>query len=107
MQKITIKVCFILAPQFPEMSANIFGEESNKFTNALGESITVSVQSKVEETADLLRKVLNGNEDAARLLAEEVHRTIVADDSELTHLPNDVFTSYQDIGIWIDPIGKY
>ncbi|CAG7723327.1 unnamed protein product [Allacma fusca] len=54
----------------------IFGEECNTFTNALGESITVSVQDNVQRTADLLGTVLNGNVQAAKILAEEVHKEI-------------------------------
>lgn len=40
--------------QFPGVKDNIYGEESNKFTNALGETITVEILSTPGETAELL-----------------------------------------------------
>lgn len=46
-----------LTVQFPELKENIRGEEENTFTNALGDSITVSIQADVSATADLLEKV--------------------------------------------------
>lgn len=48
---------YVLPPQFPELKENIRGEEESTFTNALGESITVEIQSDVSATADLLEKV--------------------------------------------------
>ena len=36
------------------IGAHIYGEESNEFTNTLGETVEVSVQTKEEETAQLL-----------------------------------------------------
>lgn len=47
----------IIPVQFPELKENIRGEEENTFTNALGDSITVSIQADVSATADLLEKV--------------------------------------------------
>ena len=38
------------------MKGSIFGEESNQFTNVLGESITVKLCPTEEETTDLLSK---------------------------------------------------
>lgn len=40
--------------QFPGIGASIYGEESNKFTNVLGESISVQVLQDQEATAQLL-----------------------------------------------------
>ena len=34
----------------------IFGEESNHFTNTLGETVTVQLQSNAEDTQELLSK---------------------------------------------------
>ena len=57
---------------FPELKSSILGEESNKFTNKLGNSLTVEVKETMEETKELLVKVLDNNETAARLLAVQV-----------------------------------
>lgn len=43
--------------------------------------------------------------DAAKLLAEEVHRDIQLDERETSLLPHDLIETYENIGIWIDPIG--
>ena len=40
--------------QFVGIEKHIYGEESNEFTNTLGETVQVSVQASEEETAQLL-----------------------------------------------------
>lgn len=57
---------------FPELSDSIHGEESNTFTNTLGETVTVRVMETQEETEQLLMKVLDNNQVAAKLLATQV-----------------------------------
>ncbi|ODM87819.1 Inositol polyphosphate 1-phosphatase, partial [Orchesella cincta] len=57
-----------------------------------------------ELTAELLSQVLDGDMDAAKLLAEEVHRDIKLDERETSLLPHDLIETYENIGIWIDPI---
>ena len=57
---------------FPQLYDSIMGEESNTFTNTLGESLTVQVLETEEATRDLLKKVLDNNEIAASLLAKQV-----------------------------------
>ena len=59
---------------FPPLYDSIMGEESNTFTNTLGESLTVKVLETEEATRDLLKKVLDNNEIAASLLAKQVVR---------------------------------
>jgi len=95
-----------ISKYFPEIEQNIFGEESNKFTNALGESIHVSVQSNESKTKDLLAKVLDGNLEAAKVLAKLVHSDIKIDDIAVEK-PSDIANEgfdMKDVGIWIDPI---
>ena len=54
----------------------------------------------------LTAKVLNGNHDAAALLAQLVHQDVtIAMDSDLATVEAEV--SVEDIGIWIDPIGDW
>ncbi|KAK7110820.1 inositol polyphosphate 1-phosphatase-like [Littorina saxatilis] len=93
-----------IATQFPEMEGSIFGEESNQFTNALGETTTVRLCDTPEQTKHLLKDVLDDNEEAALLLSQAVHRQAtaphVAENLDAVHatIPAD------DVGIWIDPI---
>ena len=52
-----------------------------------------------------LAKVLDGNQDAAKHLAEAVHQTITMDtDPKLKENQSEV--CIDDFGIWIDPIGQ-
>jgi len=90
---------------FPGLQDNIFGEESNKFTNKLGESLVVAVQADENATKELLTKVLNDNDEAAKLLAKQVHAKVTVDDDkneEIEVVKESV--NIDDIGIWIDPI---
>ncbi|XP_068449593.1 inositol polyphosphate 1-phosphatase [Clinocottus analis] len=88
--------------QFPEMAAFIHGEESNKFENGLGESVTVTVCATQEETAALLAAVLDGDHTAASLLARAIHQDPASIDADTDGLTLPVGPS--ELGIWIDPI---
>lgn len=88
---------------FPELVANIKGEEGNKFENKLGESVTVEITDDPNDTKALLLKVLDGNEIAAEALTEEIHKVVSTDDAE--KLPEIVASiDISKVGIWIDPI---
>ena len=84
------------------LANNIFGEESNKFTNKIGESVELTIQENENETKWLLKTVLNDNEEAAELLAKEVHCDIPT--NKHVKLDIDLELDAADIGIWIDPI---
>ena len=58
---------------FPQLQDNILGEESNKFTNKLGNSLTVEIKETSEGTKELLVKVLDDNQTAGKLLADQVN----------------------------------
>ncbi|XP_031705094.1 inositol polyphosphate 1-phosphatase [Anarrhichthys ocellatus] len=88
--------------QFPEMAAFIHGEESNKFENGLGESVTVTVCGTEEDTAALLATVLDGDHTAASLLARAIHQDPASIDAETDGLTVPLGPS--ELGIWIDPI---
>ncbi|KAJ1520964.1 hypothetical protein ONE63_004039 [Megalurothrips usitatus] len=95
-----------IGTQFPELAPHIKGEESAKFSNALGETVTVEVKSTKEETAEMLCKVLDGDQAAAEMLAEEVHRVVEIDRVNIGYvpIPPDLELPIEDLGIWIDPI---
>ncbi|XP_004628676.1 inositol polyphosphate 1-phosphatase [Octodon degus] len=88
--------------KFPGLEKNIFGEESNEFTNDLGEKITIKPCSTEEETTELLSKVLSGNRSASEALARVVHQDVAFRDPALdsvdVNIPQDI------LGIWVDPI---
>lgn len=75
----------------------------------MGESVCVQIQNDVNETAKLLKIVLNGDQSASELLAEEVHKNIELESVPVClDLPHDISTlSCEELGIWIDPIGKF
>uniref|UniRef100_A0A2K5X7T4 Inositol polyphosphate-1-phosphatase n=1 Tax=Macaca fascicularis TaxID=9541 RepID=A0A2K5X7T4_MACFA len=91
--------------KFPGLEKHIFGEESNEFTNDLGEKITLRLCSTEEETAELLSKVLNGNKVASEALARVVHQDVAFTDPTLDSteisVPQDI------LGIWVDPIESH
>ncbi|XP_061390670.1 inositol polyphosphate 1-phosphatase-like [Musca vetustissima] len=92
--------------EFPEMKDNIRGEESPNFTNANGENIAIVVGPTATETEACLLAILQEeHQEAAKILAEEVHRQVTFDkelNEEIPELPNDV--DYSQLGVWIDPI---
>ncbi|XP_073681935.1 inositol polyphosphate 1-phosphatase [Garra rufa] len=88
--------------QFPELTGFIHGEESNKFENGLGESVTVTVCAHKEDTTALLAKVLDGDQNAASLLSKVIHQDLQISDKTAESLQLSI--SPADVGIWIDPI---
>ena len=78
-----------MGKEYPELKGNIQGEESNKFTNTLGESIQVEVCSTPEETSKLLSRVLTGNQNAADILAKLVHFDAKPDFEDVDKIPDD------------------
>ncbi|CAL4091665.1 unnamed protein product, partial [Meganyctiphanes norvegica] len=88
---------------YPSLGPHVHGEESAEFTNTLGENITVRVCETQEQTANLLAKVLDGNMEAASLLAAVVHSEVTAqiDEELIAKIPE---LPVDNLGIWIDPI---
>ena len=117
-----------IGQEYSQLKDEILGEESNKFTNTLGESIQVEVCSTLEETSKLLRyrasivtfrkcfqrsftfsRVLGGREGAADILAKLVHFEVkpeTAVEDTLSFIPESAGFDIEDLGIWIDPIGE-
>lgn len=89
------------------MAKVVQGEETNTFSNAIGESIVVGICPTSEETTQLLAKVMGSDIATAELLATEVHKDIqFLDIPMIATLPIDFDADINDLGIWIDPIGK-
>ncbi|XP_067203103.1 inositol polyphosphate 1-phosphatase isoform X2 [Linepithema humile] len=94
--------------EFPELAKLVQGEETNVFSNTLGESIIVDVCSCSEDTTQLLTKVMGNDVVAAELLAAEVHKDVQLSDVPITlEIPDDFDINVDDLGIWIDPIADY
>lgn len=91
-----------MGKKFPGLEDHIFGEESNEFTNSLGEKIKVEVCTTEEGTAELLSKVLNGNMTAAELLASIVHCDVSIEDPALEKLAAEI--PQDTMALWVDPI---
>merc|ERR1711892_295400 len=90
---------------FPHLKGHIFGEESNKFTNKLGESVTLELDDDKEKTLEVLIKVLNGNNLAAGLLTEKVFENISIDEAKIDlSSVKEADTNLEDVALWIDPI---
>ncbi|XP_006878996.1 PREDICTED: inositol polyphosphate 1-phosphatase [Elephantulus edwardii] len=88
--------------KFPGLKDKISGEESNEFTNDLGEKITMRLCSTEAETVELLSKVLNGNQQASEALASVVHQDVSFTDPALDSV--DISIPQDTLGIWVDPI---
>ncbi|XP_053327832.1 inositol polyphosphate 1-phosphatase [Spea bombifrons] len=91
-----------IGKKFPGLENQIAGEESNEFTNELGEKITVKVCATEEETAKLLQKVLDNNEAASKALARVVHQDVSLTDPALSAISVDI--PWSNIAVWVDPI---
>ncbi|XP_016071876.1 PREDICTED: inositol polyphosphate 1-phosphatase [Miniopterus natalensis] len=99
---IVMVCCIISIIQFPGLGKRIFGEESNEFTNDLGEKIILRLCSTEEETVELLSKVLNGNKLASEALAKVVHQDVTFTDPTLDSV--EITIPQDTLGIWVDPI---
>ncbi|XP_070502804.1 inositol polyphosphate 1-phosphatase [Chironomus tepperi] len=86
---------------FPCRKDSIKGEESNKFENVLGDKVIIEIDNNQENTFEMLRKVLDNNDEAAKELTNEIHK--VVDTEEKLSISDEVEIDF-DIGIWIDPI---
>ncbi|XP_025989066.1 inositol polyphosphate 1-phosphatase isoform X2 [Solenopsis invicta] len=94
--------------EFPELAKLVQGEETNVFSNTMGESIIVEVCSCSKDTTQLLTKVMSNDVVAAELLAAEVHKDVQLSDVPITlDIPTDFDINVDDLGIWIDPIADY
>lgn len=80
----------------------MYGEESNLFTNTLGETICVKILTSETDTATLLCKVLDGNEKVASLLAQTIFEEASCNHN-LSDIDGDL--NLAELGVWIDPIG--
>ncbi|XP_004385638.1 inositol polyphosphate 1-phosphatase isoform X1 [Trichechus manatus latirostris] len=91
-----------LENKFPGLGEKISGEESNEFTNDLGEKIILRLCSTEAETVKLLSKVLNGNKLASEALAKVVHQDVSFTDPALDSIRINIPQNI--LGIWVDPI---
>lgn len=87
---------------------HICGEESNEFTSLDGETLDLHVGENEDETAEQLLMIL-GDENAAKLLAMHVHSSVDIANINTSKLPSDLHGELpiDELGIWIDPIGKF
>ncbi|RUS78447.1 hypothetical protein EGW08_013793 [Elysia chlorotica] len=96
-----------VSQKIPSLADSIYGEESNTFTNTKGDTITIEICHKQEETKALLKSILDGNDEAASLLSEAIHSS---PEIQVASERLDVDIDTTDCGVWIDPIdatGQY
>lgn len=86
-----------IAARFPELADKVRGEECSEIGG-----VNIAVQESLERTTELLNYLVPPN--AAKRMAEAVHSSI---DLELNLPDNIPNISYSDLGVWIDPIGKF
>ncbi|KAK9504452.1 hypothetical protein O3M35_010778 [Rhynocoris fuscipes] len=86
-----------LGKKFPALIGHIYGEENNEFVLE-NECVIIEIKSNMQETTELLSKVLPDPE-ASRVLAEVIHTETddIDCDIRIPDLPDS-------LGIWIDPI---
>ena len=93
--------------QFPSLAGHILGEESTEFTNATGETIEIVLTTSRADTMQMLLRVLNGNEEAAKALVDAVHAVLHETEVDLCgHVFDHVDLPLNDLALWIDPIGR-
>lgn len=73
------------------------------FENKLGESITVQIKPNIDQTLQMLTKILDGSELLARSLVQIIYSSNPID--RTVKLTNELFIDQDQIAIWIDPIG--
>lgn len=90
------------------MKDHVYGEESESFTNTNGDSVTIELNESKAHTLHLLNKVLDGDQEAANLLAECVHSQISINDVPVQALPTECGQLVtEELALWIDPIGMF
>jgi len=67
-------VRWMVTTQFPAMAKNFRGEESPVFVASSGREVHIAVGRDETETAECLRRAMEGHADAAARLAAIVHR---------------------------------
>lgn len=91
---LTFRFLFLATWQYPAVRDNVQGEENATFTNALGETVELSLNDSKENTINLLVKILNGDNDAAVALADEVHRDVLCTDADIENIPDLVIFDF-------------
>ena len=72
----------------------------------MGDTVNIEVTDDRQATETMLECILNGDKEAAKLLTDQVHNEIEIDFQDL-NIPDEtvtIGTSWEDMGIWIDPI---
>jgi len=89
-----------------QLGKQIYGEESDTFTNSVGQTVKLELNDNEQNSRKLLAAVLDGNEDVASSLASEAHKIVDVPTEVLQQIESleKQEVDYSQIGIWIDPI---
>ncbi|PAA62776.1 hypothetical protein BOX15_Mlig017501g1 [Macrostomum lignano] len=93
-----------LEKKFPGMGKRVTGEENNKFTNTVGEAVTLEIKDNKKKTTSTLMKILDGNERAAGVLANLVHEEMNLPRPAELQAFEQLQLDKKAIGVWVDPI---
>ncbi|PAA59834.1 hypothetical protein BOX15_Mlig031321g3, partial [Macrostomum lignano] len=93
-----------LEKKFSGMGKRVTGEENNKFTNIVGESVTVEIKDNKKKTMSTLMKILSGNDRAAGVLSELVHQDVTVPRPAELQKFESIQLDKKTIGVWVDPI---
>ncbi|PAA68405.1 hypothetical protein BOX15_Mlig031321g1, partial [Macrostomum lignano] len=92
-----------LEKKFSGMGKRVTGEENNKFTNIVGESVTVEIKDNKKKTMSTLMKILSGNDRAAGVLSELVHQDVTVPRPAELQKFESIQLDKKTIGVWVDP----
>ncbi|PAA71518.1 hypothetical protein BOX15_Mlig012578g1, partial [Macrostomum lignano] len=93
-----------LEKKFPGLGKRVLGEENNKFTNTVGDTVTVEIKENRKKTHSVLTKILDGNDRAATVLTGLVHEEVTVPRPAQADQLDSVQLDKKSIGLWIDPI---
>ncbi|XP_065220277.1 inositol polyphosphate 1-phosphatase [Planococcus citri] len=94
-----------LEREFSDLKGHVYGEESESFTNTNGDHVAVNLNEDDSNTFAILRKVLDGDEEAANVLTKCVHSQVDIQDVPVQMFPSECGElPIEEIAIWIDPI---
>lgn len=91
------------------MRDQIYGEESTKFVNSVGQEISLEVNCSPDDTRRSVELALGGRpqliEDLITIIHDNHRQCTIEEDHR--HKIEGVTIDTGSMGIWIDPIGQY
>lgn len=97
----------MLYKKYPKIDS-IRGEETNQFKNSQGITIEIELNGNRNDLEEQLNQVLIDHANAAKLLVDLIYEEdSTANELKVNQQLFEVDLNDEDLGIWIDPIGKW